>query len=68
MISDVDLLSTTNTSIFCERSLQETPIFIAVSILSPVRTHTLIPAFFKKSIVSATSSWSLSSIAVEPIK
>lgn len=34
----------------------ETPIFIAVSILSPVRTQTLIPAFFINWIESAT--WS----------
>jgi len=45
----------------------ETPILIAVSTLSPVSTQTLIPAFFMNRIVSATSSWSLSSIAVEPI-
>ena len=40
--------------------------FIAVSILSPVNTHTLIPASFKNEIVPNTSSYSLSSIAVDP--
>jgi hypothetical protein len=40
---------------------------IAVSILSPVNTHTLMPASFIKAIVSATLSYNLSSIAVEPI-
>ena len=43
------------------------PILIAVSILSPVRTHTLMPTDFMNWIVSATLSWSLSSIAVEPM-
>lgn len=42
------------------------PIFKAVSILSPVKTHTLILASFKNLIVSLTSSYNLSSIAVEP--
>jgi hypothetical protein len=41
--------------------------FIAVSILSPVKTHTLIPVFFIYCIVSATSSYNLSSMAVDPI-
>ena len=45
----------------------DTPIFIAVSILSPVRTHTLIPTSFMYLIVSATSSCNLSSMAVEPM-
>jgi hypothetical protein len=40
---------------------------MAVSILSPVRTQTLIPTFFMKFIVSATFSYSLSSMAVDPI-
>ena len=40
---------------------------MAVSILSPVSTHTLIPASFINWIVSATLSCNLSSIAVEPI-
>jgi len=38
------------------RSLQLYPIFIAVSTLSPVKTQTLMPAFFKASIVVSTSS------------
>jgi hypothetical protein len=41
---------------------------IAVSILSPVRTHTLIFAIFKKLMVSARSSYNLSSMAVDPSK
>jgi hypothetical protein len=41
---------------------------IAVSILSPVNTHSLMPAFLINDIVSATSSYNLSSIAVAPIK
>jgi len=45
----------------------DTPMLIAVSILSPVKTQTLIPTFFMNWMVSATWSWSLSSIAVEPI-
>ena len=48
------------------KSLQENPILIAVSNLSPVNTQILIPAFFKSSIVSPTLSYSLSSIAVAP--
>jgi multisubunit Na+/H+ antiporter MnhG subunit len=43
------------------------PIFIAVSVLSPVNTHILIPASLKAAIVSSTSSYNLSSIAVDPI-
>ena len=39
---------------------------IAVSTLSPVSTQTLIPADFNAVIVSGTSSYSLSSIAVAP--
>jgi len=41
-------------------------ILIAVSTLSPVNTHTLIPAFLNASIVVSTSSYNLSSIAVVP--
>lgn len=40
---------------------------IAVSILSPVKTQNLIPAFLRENIVSETSSYNLSSIAVAPI-
>ena len=39
-------------------NLQEYPIFLAVSTLSPVKTHTCIPFYFIISIVSATSSCS----------
>lgn len=46
--------------------LQDLPISIAVSYLSPVSTHILIPAFIKSFIVFGTSSWSKSSIAVLP--
>jgi hypothetical protein len=49
------------------RSPADTPIFTAVSTLSPVKTQTFIPEFFMNVIVSATSSYSLSSIAVDPI-
>lgn len=42
--------------------------FIAVSILSPVNTQILIPALERVSIQDGTPSWSLSSIAVQPIK
>jgi hypothetical protein len=41
---------------------------IAVSILSPVSTHILMPASLKAAIDSPTSSYNLSSIAVDPIK
>lgn len=40
---------------------------MAVPTLSPVKTQTLIPAYLKNEIVSATSSCNLSSIAVDPI-
>ena len=39
---------------------------MAVSLLSPVRTQSLIPAFSKLAMVSGTPSCSLSSIAVAP--
>jgi hypothetical protein len=39
---------------------------IAVSILSPVATQTLIPAYLRVAIVEPTSSYNLSSIAVAP--
>jgi len=42
--------------------------FIAVSTLSPVSTHTFIPAFFISLIVAPTSSCNLSSIALQPAK
>lgn len=46
----------------------EKPIFSAVSILSPVNIHTLILAFIKSAMHSLTSSYNLSSTAVQPIK
>mmetsp|Transcript_100408 Transcript_100408/g.290007 ORF Transcript_100408/g.290007 Transcript_100408/m.290007 type:complete len:280 (-) Transcript_100408:1997-2836(-) len=42
------------------------PMFLAVSSLSPVRTHSLMPAARTLSMVSSTPTWSLSSIAVTP--
>lgn len=39
---------------------------IAVSILSPVKTQTLIPACLKAKIVSPTLSYRRSSMAVDP--
>jgi hypothetical protein len=44
----------------------EYPILIAVSILSPVSTQTLMPAALMAAIVSETSYYNLSSIAVAP--
>jgi hypothetical protein len=54
-------------SILSFNNEQENPILIAVSVLSPVNTHTLIPAYFNAKIVLSTSSYNLSSIAVAPI-
>ena len=45
---------------------QEKPMVFAVSILSPVSTQTLMPAFLSCKIVSGTCSCNLSSIAVAP--
>lgn len=47
-------------------SWQDLPISMAVSCLSPVRTHTLIFVSIKVAIVSGTRSCSLSSIAEDP--
>ena len=47
--------------------LQEKPMLMAVSTLSPVSTHSLIPASASKAIVSGTPSCKRSSIAVPPI-
>ena len=59
--------STTSVKCILEvKTFVEYPISIAVSLLSPVRTHSLIPAFLRLAIVSGTPSWSLSSIAVAP--
>mmetsp|Transcript_108995 Transcript_108995/g.308324 ORF Transcript_108995/g.308324 Transcript_108995/m.308324 type:complete len:279 (+) Transcript_108995:723-1559(+) len=48
------------------RTLVLKPISLAVSSLSPVKTHNLMPARRRDTIVSATPTWSLSSIAVTP--
>mmetsp|Transcript_124610 Transcript_124610/g.311654 ORF Transcript_124610/g.311654 Transcript_124610/m.311654 type:complete len:315 (+) Transcript_124610:2032-2976(+) len=48
------------------RTLALKPIFLAVSSLSPVRTHRLIPASRSFSMVSGTPVCNLSSIAVTP--
>mmetsp|Transcript_27965 Transcript_27965/g.34018 ORF Transcript_27965/g.34018 Transcript_27965/m.34018 type:complete len:214 (+) Transcript_27965:608-1249(+) len=48
------------------RTLVEYPISIAVSRLSPVNTHSLIPAWDKEAMVSGTPCCNLSSIAVTP--
>mmetsp|Transcript_14256 Transcript_14256/g.45556 ORF Transcript_14256/g.45556 Transcript_14256/m.45556 type:complete len:395 (-) Transcript_14256:2081-3265(-) len=50
----------------CTNSLHENPMLIAVSILSPVSTQTLIPALRRSRIVSGVPSCSLSSMAVAP--
>ena len=47
---------------------QEVPILIAVSTLSPVSTQSCTPARLMSKMVFPTSSWSLSSIAVDPIR
>lgn len=47
-------------------NLQENPMFIAVSTLSPVKTQTFTPAYLSAAIVSPTLSYNLSSIAVAP--
>ena len=48
------------------RSPAAIAIYLAVPTLSPVSTHTLMPARLINLMVSGTSSWSLSSIAVAP--
>ena len=67
-MSFVENLSIIKISISSSSSLVEKPILIAVSILSPVNTHSLMPAALINSITSATSSYNLSSMAVEPSK
>ena len=66
VMSSLFLALTNSWSRFLSSSSQENPMFIAVSILSPVRTQILIPACLRFRIVLPTSSWSLSSIAVAP--
>mmetsp|Transcript_30716 Transcript_30716/g.30207 ORF Transcript_30716/g.30207 Transcript_30716/m.30207 type:complete len:236 (-) Transcript_30716:624-1331(-) len=66
MTSWLVVASTTKISMSCSSSAQEYPMLMAVSTLSPVNTHSLIPAFRMNAIVSATSSCSRSSIAVAP--
>ena len=55
---------------FCslDNKLQLYPIFLAVSNLSPVKTHIFIPADLNSIIVSGTLSCNLSSPTVPPIK
>jgi hypothetical protein len=66
MNSFLVLLDRMTSAISFYMSLQLLPISIAVSYLSPVRTHTLIFAYITLSIVSETPSCNLSSIADEP--
>ncbi len=47
---------------------QEMPMLMAVSFLSPVSIHTLIPALLMICIVFLTLSWSWSSMAVAPMR
>ena len=60
------LLFNTNNFMFSLMSLHELAMFSAVSILSPVSTHTFMLAFNNISIVSGTPSCNLSSMAVAP--
>eukprot|EP00954_Amorphochlora_amoebiformis_P020804 1342006-Amorphochlora_amoeboformis.AAC.1 len=46
------------------KTLQLYPMFTAVSTLSPVRTHNLIPASARFDIVSATFSWMTPRISI----
>lgn len=50
------------------KSLHDSPIFSAVSSLSPVSIQILMPASWSEAIVYGTSSCSLSSTAVAPIR
>lgn len=59
-------MSNTITFYPTEIKLQLKAILIAVSVLSPVKTHNLIPLSFINSIVLSTYSCNLSSIAVTP--
>lgn len=74
MISaNLDLIRTSSfSSTICyfkseDSNLHENPMLIAVSILSPVNTHTLMPASLIAAIVLDTSYYNLSSMAVAPI-
>ena len=49
-----------------ESSEQAMPMFTAVSCLSPVSTHTPMPAAFSEAMVSGTPSWRRSSMPDEP--
>mmetsp|Transcript_1720 Transcript_1720/g.3175 ORF Transcript_1720/g.3175 Transcript_1720/m.3175 type:complete len:228 (-) Transcript_1720:1996-2679(-) len=55
------------TSISSSNKPHDNPILMAVSCLSPVRIHILIPARSRSTRVSGTSSCNLSSIAVAPM-
>jgi hypothetical protein len=65
-IDCLSLFLITNCIIDLSKSPAENPIFIAVSILSPVRTQIIIPVDLKSLIVSETPSYNLSSIAELP--
>lgn len=58
-------LAVSNWSV-ARKSLQAHAMLMAVSCLSPVSTHTLIPALCKASMVSGTSSCNRSTIPVAP--
>ena len=62
------MLSSSKIKYSCVNILEENPIDLAVSTLSPVRTQNLIPTFVKASIHSATPSLKLSSKAIDPSK
>mmetsp|Transcript_19225 Transcript_19225/g.55155 ORF Transcript_19225/g.55155 Transcript_19225/m.55155 type:complete len:268 (-) Transcript_19225:1751-2554(-) len=59
-------LSTSTIVMDSSSTFELKPMLRAVSSLSPVRTHKLMPALRSISIVLGTSSWSLSSMAVAP--
>ena len=54
------------TSILSSIRWEEKPMLMAVSCLSPVNTHTFMPASFKLSMASGTPSCRRSSIPVAP--
>mmetsp|Transcript_71799 Transcript_71799/g.226843 ORF Transcript_71799/g.226843 Transcript_71799/m.226843 type:complete len:223 (-) Transcript_71799:112-780(-) len=61
-VSEVTLCATMS----LRRSEHAKPMFMAVSLLSPVSTHSLMPARARTAMQSGTPSCSLSSMAVEP--
>ena len=60
--------STKTASLVSGMILEERPMFIAVSVLSPVSIQTWMPAFRTNSIVSGTPFCKVSSIAVAPTR